>query len=147
MQRLVSPPEDIFLMAGKPVVLRPAIAETERQPRMQAAEKHLEKTAMEDTAKKTVSGRSRPKPVSMPEAELLPGDIHDRRLHKPLHAKLLKVAISPDIMVTLEEIYLHTGINQVLDSSKDTGIPLGDYIPVLVPEIPDVAKQEKAFRH
>jgi hypothetical protein len=49
-------------------------------------------------------------------------------------------------MVTREEIYIHTSFYQIQKSSKDASIPLRDDITILVPEIPNIAKQIKSLR-
>ena len=54
IQRLFFSPENIFLIVGQTVVLRPSVAEAEGKPRMKRTEKDLEETAMEHSAEEAV---------------------------------------------------------------------------------------------
>ena len=52
--------------------------------------------------------------ITMAEAELPACNIYDSRLYKTLHSQFLEIAVCPHIMVSLEEIHLHSSVHQVL---------------------------------
>ena len=108
---------------------------------MQHAEKNLKHTIVENTTEEPISRRNRSKTVAMTETELLAGNFHDMRLFKAFHAKLFKIAICPDIVISWKEINLHSPIHQGRKCSKHTDISLWDHITVLIPEVPDVTKK------
>ncbi len=91
IQRFILTFKFIFNVVGQTVPARPAVAETEGQPRMQQAEKELKHTVMEDSAQKPIPERHRPEPVSMAETEALPPDFNDVRLSQPHHPQLLEI--------------------------------------------------------
>jgi hypothetical protein len=62
-------------MAGQSVSTRPAVAQPERNPRMQQTEKELQYTGMEHSSQESVPERNRAKAVTMPKAERLSGDL------------------------------------------------------------------------
>ncbi len=82
----------------------------------------------------------------MPQAENLSVNLHDRRLDKPLHTKLFKIAVGPYIVVSLEEIHIHPGLNQPDNRSKYFYISFRDHITVFIPEIPDVTQKIQSRR-
>ena len=145
-ERLIHAFEHIFLMAGKTVATRPSVAEPEGDPWMKKTEKELRDTAMEKSAQETISERHRAQTVAMTEAEHTPAYLDLTRLPKLLHAEFLEIAVCPNIMISLEEIHLHSPVHKILKSGKDTDISFRDHITVFIPEIPDVAKQIKSIR-
>ena len=145
-ERLIHAFENIFLMAGKTVAARPPVAEPEGYPWMEKAEKELRHTVVEKPAQKTVSERNRAQTVAMTETEHTPADLDLIRLLKLLHAKLLEIAVCPHVVISLKEIHLHPPVHKILKSGKNTDIPFRHHIPVLIPEIPYVAKQIKSLR-
>ena len=60
--------------------------------------------------------------------------------------KLLEIRICPYVMVSLEEIDLHTLIQQILKSRKNFYITLRNNITILVPEIPYISEKIKRSR-
>lgn len=141
IQRLFFPFEHILHVTRKPVAARPAVAESERDPRMQHTEKELRNTVVEKSAQETIAERYRTKAVTMPQTEAPASYLDHSRLDELLHAKLLEVAVCPHIVVSLKEIHLHTPVHQILKSGKDTDVALRDDIAVLVPEVPYVSKK------
>ena len=141
IQRLPFSLEHIFIVTRKPVAARPSIAETEGYTRMKHAEKELSQRIMEKSAKEAVAERNRAKAVTMSKAETLALDLNYSRLDKLLHAQLLKIAVCPHIVVSLEEVYTHTSVHQILKSGKDTNVALRYDIAILVPEVPYVPKK------
>lgn len=113
---------------------------------MEKTEKELRHTAVEKPAQKTVSERNRTQTVAMTETEHTPVDLDLIRLLELLHAKFLEIAVCPHVMIPLKEIYLHPPVHKILKSGKYTDIPFRHHIPVLIPEIPYVAKQIKSLR-
>ena len=146
IQRLLSPLEHIFLVTRQTIAPRPSIAEAESHTRMKHAEETLSQTVMEEPAKETVSERNRAQTVSVPQTETLAPYLDQSRLNKLLHTQLLEIAVCPYIVVSLEEIHLHSPVHKILKSGKYTDIPFRHHIPVLIPEIPYVAKQIKSLR-
>ena len=86
IERFVLSLEDIFLMSGKTVAFRPAVAQTEGNPRMQKAEKELQDAVVEGAAEESVPERHRAQPIAMSEAEPLAIHLHNGRLLKAPHA-------------------------------------------------------------
>lgn len=68
--------KDILLVMGKPVVLRPVVAEAESNPWVQHTEKDLQKATVEDRTEETVSYRYRSQTISMTETETLSRNLH-----------------------------------------------------------------------
>jgi hypothetical protein len=108
---------------------------------MQKTEKELKNTIMENTAQEAIAERNRSEAITMAQTESLSTDLNDRRLGQAYHSELLKVFISPDVMVALEEEDLHSPVHQRLKGSKDPDISFRNDITVFVPEIPDVTQQ------
>jgi len=146
IQRLVLTTEHIFLMTGQPVSARPAVAQSESQPRMEKAEKELEHTVMEDSAKEAVSHRNRPQAVSVTKAEGLSSYLDQGRLHESLHSKFLEILIGPHIMVSLKEKDFHSPVHKTLESGKDPYVSFRNDVTVFVPEIPYVTQQIQGSR-
>jgi hypothetical protein len=141
IQRLLSTPEDIFFMAGEAIASRPAITKTEGNPRMQHAEKELQDTAVEHTTKETVTEWNRTQPVTMAQTEDTAIDFNQCRLFKALHTQFLKITICPHIVVSLEEIHLHSPVNKISNSAKHPDISFWNNIAILVPEVPNVTEK------
>jgi len=141
IQRLVLTTEHIFLMTGQSVSARPAVAQSESQPRMEKAEKELEHTVMEDSAKETVPHRHRSQAVSVTKAEGLSSYLDQSRLHESLHSKFLEILIGPYIMVSLEEKDFHSPVHKTLKSGKDPYVSFRNDVTVFVPEIPYVTQE------
>jgi hypothetical protein len=110
---------------------------------MQHAEKELQHTVMENPTKETVTHRNRTKAVAMTDAEYASIDLHKGRLYEFLHSKFLEIAVSPHIVVSLEEIHIHAPVYQVSYSSEHSDISLRNDIPILIPEIPDITQKIK----
>ena len=94
---------------------------------------------MEDPAQETISERCRPKTVSMTQTEDLSTYLDQCRLLQALHPKFLEITVSPHVVVSLEEIYIDTTINEISNSAEYSHVTLRYYITVLVPEIPDIS--------
>lgn len=146
IERLVLSLEYIFLVTRKPVALRPTVAQTERNPRVQKAEEELQDAIMKGSAQKAVSQRDRAQPIAVTEAESLAFDLHYGRLLKALHAQFLKVAVCPHIVIPLKETHLHSPVHKLLKSGKDADITLWNDITVFIPEIPYVSEQIQGLR-
>jgi hypothetical protein len=101
---------------------------------------------VEDRTEETVSYRYRSQTISMAETETLSGNLHQRRLLETDHSEFLEIRIAPDIVISLEEIHLHTPIHQLTESGEHLDISLRDHIAVFIPEIPDVTKKVQCFR-
>jgi hypothetical protein len=141
IQGLVFSPEHIFPVMSQAVVLRPSVSETEGDPRMEHAEKELCHTAMEHAAEETVSCRNRSQTVAVAEAECLSIYLNQMRLSQFDHSELLEIGICPDVVVAFKEKDLHSPVHKVLKGGQHPEIAFRNDITVLVPEIPDVAKQ------
>ena len=126
---------------GKTVILRPAVAESERKPRMQKTEESLGHAAMKHSPEDSVTDRNRPKSVSMAKAEPPAPELHDIWLDQTYHPEFLKKPVCPHIMVALEEIHLHSSVHQCSQGGEHTHISFRHDIPVLIPEIPYVTEQ------
>lgn len=94
---------------------------------------------------KFIKPEARAKAVTMTKAEGLAGYIHDIRLLENLNSQALKIMIAPDIVIALKEPDLDSIIYKIQDFSKNPDIPLGHHIAVLIPKIPDIAKQIQGF--
>ena len=145
IQRLFRALEFIFPIVRQAAVMRPSVAKTIGKPRMQHAEKDLKETAMEDAADDSVAKRNVSESVTVSEAESNPGDIHDTWLFKTFHAEFLKVAVGPDVMVSREEIYIHSAVHEFLQGGECADISFRNHITVFIPEVPDVAEQIDRF--
>ena len=130
----------IHFIMREATMSRPSITETESNPRMKHAEHHLQWTTVKNTLDQPISERHRTKAITMSKTESLSGNLNQIRLSDSFHAKFLKIAIGPDIMVSCHKIDVHTTINKFLDCSKHSNITLGYHIPVFIPEIPDITK-------
>ena len=112
---------------------------------MQKAEKALEEFFAETPAHKFVPEMSWTEPVTMAEAEDLASDIDDIRLLEYPDTHILKIVVTPDVVVSLEEIHLDACFHQVHQCRKHADIALRDHIMILIPEIPDVTEQVQRF--
>ena len=110
---------------------------------MQHAEEELKHTAMENPAQETIPQRRRTQAVSMTQTEHPAINLHQSRLLQTLHSKLLEIAVSPHIVVSLEEIHIHAPVYQVSYSSEHSDISLRNDIPILIPEIPAITQKIK----
>ena len=108
---------------------------------MKHAEEELEDLAMENSSKETVSERHFTQTVAMPQTEPLSGNLYKSRLSQLYHSELLKIAVRPDIVIALKEIYLHASVHQQLQSREYADISFRDDIPIFVPEVPDIPKK------
>jgi hypothetical protein len=141
IQRLISSPENILFMPGKPVSPGPAVTKPEGDPRMKHAEQELQHTVVEDTSQETVTCRHRTETVTMTQAETPSADFHKTRLLKTPHSQLLEITVGPYVVITLEEEDLDTSVHEILQSSKHPDIAFGYHITVLVPEIPHISQK------
>ena len=82
----------------------------------------------------------------MAKTEAFAINLDNSRLDKLLHTQFLKIAVCPHVMVTLEEIHLHSPVHQVLEGRKNAHISLRNHITVLILEIPYVAEQIYGIR-
>ena len=85
-------------------------------------------------------------PVTMTEAEDLASDIDDIRLLEYPDAHILKIVVTPDVVVSLKEIDLHARVHQVHKRREHTNIALRDNIMIFIPEIPDVTQKVQCLR-
>jgi hypothetical protein len=113
---------------------------------MEHAEKDLQESVVEDTAKETITERNGTEAISMSEAETLSGDLDKSRLLKLLHAQFLEIRIRPHIVVSLEEKHLHSPVHQIGQSRKHPHISFRNHITILVPEVPDIAEKVHRLR-
>ena len=127
-------------MTREAVTARPAVSQAEGQPRMQKTEQELKDTIMEDSTQEAISERNRPKAITMSQTESPATDLNDRRLGQAYHSKLLKVFISPDVVVSLKEIHFDPTIHQITQGREHLDISLRDDVAILVPEIPDISQ-------
>ena len=81
IQRFIFATEDILLMTRKAIALGPSIAKTERNARMQHAEKKLQHAVMEHPAKETIAKRHRTKAVAMSKTEHTAINLNKGTLH------------------------------------------------------------------
>ena len=146
VERFVLVPENILSLVPETVMLRPCVAQAEREPRMQGAEEPLERAAVEDAGEDAVAARNGSEAVAVAEAEDLAGNGRDIGLLKSLHAERLEVGVAPDIVVAAKKIDIYTPVNEVDDCSKNPSITSWDNIAVLIPEVPDVPEHVEAFR-
>ena len=107
---------------------------------MEQAEQGLKELRAEAPAHKFVPMMAGTQPVTMPETESLPRDIHDIRLLENDDSHLLEIMIAPDVMVPLKEIHFHAIVHEVHQRSEHTHITLRHDIMILIPEIPDVTQ-------
>ena len=112
---------------------------------MKHAEETLSQTVMKESAKETVSERNRAQTVSVSQTETLAPYLDQSRLNKLLHAQLLEIAVCPYIVVSLEEIHLHSPVHQVLKGGEDADVSLRDNIVILIPEVPYVSEKVQCF--
>jgi hypothetical protein len=113
---------------------------------MQHAEKELQDAIVEDSSEETVSRRHRTQAIPMTQTEHLTPNLDKSRLHHTFHAKLLKIAVGPHVMITLEEEHLHAPVHKALESSEHSYVPLRNNVTILVPEIPYVSEQIHSIR-
>lgn len=145
VERFILASEDILGFVPQAVMLRPCIAKTKREPRMQRAENLLERTAMEDAGQDAVAARNGAEAITVTEAEDLAGNSRYVGLLKPFHSERLEVGIAPDVVIAAKEIDIHTSIDEVEQRSKHAHIAFGNDVAVLIPEIPDVTEQVEAL--
>jgi hypothetical protein len=113
---------------------------------MKQTEHKLQEAVMEHAAKETIAERNGTEAITMAEAELPTCNIYDSRLYKTLHSQFLEIAVCPDIVIAAEEEDLHSPVHKALQCRKDADIAFRHYIPVLIPEIPDVTKKINRIR-
>ena len=101
---------------------------------------------MEKPAKKTISERNRTQTVTMTQTETLSLDLHHTRLGQFHHSQFLEITVSPDIVIALKKINLHSPVHQLLKRRKHPYIPFRNHISVFVPEVPDISKQIQGLR-
>ena len=146
VQRLSLSSKFIFLVMRKPVVLRPVVAEAEGYPRMKHAEEELEDARVEDRTEEAIAHGNRSESVAVSEAEALAFNLNNVRLLKLDHSELFEIRICPYIVVSLEEIHLHSLIHQILEGGKHSDIALRHNITILVPEVPDISEEIEGCR-
>ena len=141
IERFVGTLEFIFPVVRQTAVTGPCVAEAVGEPWVKHAEQNLQETAMEDAADDPVSERHIPQSVTMTETEFHAGNINHTRLFEAFHAELLEVAVGPDVVVSGEEIHIHTTVHELLQGSENPYISFRNDITVLIPEIPNVAEE------
>lgn len=96
---------------------------------------------MEDSTQETISPRRRPQTVAMSQTEHLSIDIDQSRLFQTLHPEFLEIAVCPHVVISLEEIHVHSPVDKVCQSSEHPDITLWNNITILIPEIPDIPQK------
>jgi len=113
---------------------------------MQKAEYALEEPVAKSPTHQFVPSVPRAQTVPVSKTEGLTSYFNHIRLLKDPYSQLFEIMKAPEVVVALEKADFHAGVHQIHQRGKHTHIALRDHIMVLVPEIPDVAKQVQGLR-
>jgi len=101
---------------------------------------------VEKPSQKAITERYRPQSVTVSETETFSGYFNDIRLGQPDHSEFLEIAVCPDVVIALEEIYLHSPVHKILESGKDPDISFRHHISIFIPEVPYITEKVKSLR-
>lgn len=125
----------------------PALAEGKcKTDRDKCAEQPLGDPAAENSLHALVDMHSGAESITMSQHETFARMRDKFRAMMNFDPKALEIAIAPDVVVSAEEMDLDSPGDQRLKRREHTGITGRHHIPVLIPEIPDVAKKINSLR-
>ncbi len=109
---------------------------------MEAREETLAETVAEEGTHEAELGVGITQTVTVAEVEEFVGNLDGDGIVVHLHATLLlEIVLTPDVMVASKEMHLDAHVGEFADLAQEACVAFGHHVPILVPEVEDVAKE------
>ena len=126
---------------GQTTAARPAPGNAEGYPGVEHTEETANSTIAEDCLHHFVRTQAGAQTVTVSQAEKLARMLDHQGLVDDFDSHGLQIGIHPHIVIAGTDKDLHPGLEKVHQSGENPDISLRNHVSILVPEIPDVAKQ------